>query len=190
MPPSVTLSTTTRFSRILDDLFYCPGCSAWRKRCATSKLPKRAPRKRHASTLGSSTAVNATKAIPARNKSLYDSLNEVKKKAYAQVNLSRLQLAIQSLETERPTTRVAILGLNISTTARRIARLLLADALTAEQRWEKELLSESEDFSRGLLIRYGESPNPSLQQARQALPTLLIPASVLQRNNIEISISP
>jgi len=189
MPPSVTLSTTTRFSRILDDLFYCPGCSAWRKRCATSKLPKRAPGKRDASRLSSSTAVNATKAIPAPNKSLYDSLNEVKKNAYAQVNLSRLQLAIQSLETESPTTRVAILGLNISTTARRIVRLLLADALTAEQGWEKELLSESEDFSRGLLIRYGESPNPSLQQARQALPTLLIPASVLQRNNIEILVS-
>ena len=155
----------------------------------TQKLSARAPHKRSASTLTSSTAVNATKAIPTRNKALYESLNEVKKKAYGQVNLSRLHLAIQSLETDSPTTRVAVLGLNVSTTARRLVRLLLADALTPEEQWEKRLLSESEDFSRGLLIRYGEPPNSSLQQAPQTLPTLLIPASILQRNNIEILVS-
>jgi hypothetical protein len=149
----------------------------------------RAHRKRNASTLASSTAINATKIIPTRNKALYESLNEVKKKAYAQVNLSRLQLAIQSLETESPTTRVAVIGLNVSMTARRLVRLLLADALVPEERWETQLLSEGEDSSRGLLIRYGESPDSSLKQAHQALPTLLIPASVLQRNNIEIIIS-
>lgn len=149
----------------------------------------RGSKSRHASTLSSSTAVNATKSIPPRNKALYDTLNQVKKKAYAQVNLSRLQLAIQSLETDSPTTRVAVLGLNVSTTARRLVRLLLADALTPEEKWEKQLLSESEDYSRGLIIRYGESPNPSLQQANQALPILLIPASVLQRNNLEILVS-
>src|SRR2546423_4351426 len=152
MPATVTLSAATGLSRILDGLFHCPGCSAWRQRCATPKLPKYPPGKRCASILSSSTAVNATKAIPARNKPLYESLNDVKKKASAQVNLSRLQLAIQSLETESPTTRVAILGLNISTTARRLVRILLADPLTAEERWEKQLLSESEDFSQGLLI--------------------------------------
>jgi hypothetical protein len=190
MPASLTQSSATRLSRILCDLFYCPACSVWRKRCATQKLPIRGPRKqRNASTLASSTAVNANKTIPTRNKELYESLNEVKKKAYAQVNLSRLQLAIQSLETDIPTTRVAVLGLSVSTTARRLVRLLLADALTLEEQWEKQLLSEKEDFSRGLLIRYGESPSSTLQQALQALPTLLIPASVLQRNNIEILVS-
>ena len=181
-----TRSSATRLSRILDDLFYCPSCSVWRTRSATPKLPTRADRKRNAS---SSTAVNATKTIPPRNKALYESLGEVKKKAYAQVNLSRLQLAIQSLESDSPTTRVAVLGLDVPTTARRVVRLLLADALTPQERWEKELLAESKDFSRGLLIRYGESPDPSLQQTYQTLPTLLIPASVLQRNNVEILVS-
>lgn len=98
-------------------------------------------------------------------------------------------MAIQSLETDSPTTRVALLGLNVSTTARRLVRLLLADALTPEQSWEKQLLSESEDYSKGLLIRYGESPNPSLQRTNQAIPTLLVPASVLKRNNVEILVS-
>jgi hypothetical protein len=189
MPPIATSSRTTKLSYTLVDLFYCPSCSLWRKRAATPKLPTHAPRKRNASTLASSTAINATKIIPARNKALYESLNDVKRKAYGQVNLSRLQLAIQSLETESPTTRVAVLGLNVSTTARQLVRLLLADALTPEQLWEKQLLSESEDLSRGLLIRYGESPSPSLQQAHQTLPTLSIPASVLQRSNIEILVS-
>ena len=189
MQANVTRSSATRLSRILDDLYYCPECFIWRNRSLNPKLPALSPRKRNASTLTSSTAVNATKTIPLRNKPLYESLNEVKKKAFAQVNLSLLQLAIQSLETDTPTTRVAVLGLNASTTARRLVRLLLADALAPEELWEKHLLSESEDFSRGLLIRYGESPDPSLQQAHQALPTLLIPASVLQRNNIEILVS-
>jgi hypothetical protein len=189
MPATLTLSRATRLSNILDDLFYCPACSIWRKQCATQKLSRRAPGKRNASTLASSTAINATKIIPTRNKALYESLNDVKKKAYAQVNLSRLQLAIQSLETESPTTRVAVIGLNVSMTARRLVRLLLADALVPEERWEKQLLSEGEDFSRGLLIRYGDSPNSSLQQAHQALPMLSIPASVLQRNNLEIVVS-
>jgi len=189
MPPNIISSRGTKLSYTLIDLFYCPSCSLWRKRAATPNLPTQAPRKHNASTLTSSTAINATKTIPARNKALYESLNDVKRKAYAQVNLSWLQLAIQSLETESPTIRVAVLGLNVSTTARQLVRLLLADALTPEQWWEKQLLSESEDLSRGLLIRYGESPSPSLQQARQALPTLSIPASVLQRNNIEILVS-
>ena len=181
-----TRSSASRLSRILDDLFYCPSCSVWRTRSTTPNLPSRSGRKRNAS---SSTAINATKTIPPRNKVLYESLGEVKKKAYAHVNLSRLQLAIQSLESNSPTTRVAVLGLDVTTTARRVVRLLLADALTPQERWEKELLAESKDFSRCLLIRYGESRNPSLQQTSQALPTLLIPASVLQRNNIEILVS-
>lgn len=189
MPAKVTRLNGAGLSHILDDLFYCPACSIWRRRCTIRDLPLRAPRKRNASTVSSSTAVNATKTIPLGNKQLYESLGEVKKKAYGQVNLSRLQLAIQSLETENPTTRVAVLGLNVSATARRLVRLLLADALTAEEQWETRLVSESHDFSRGLLIRYGQSPDSSLQQAQQPFPTLLIPAPVLQRNNIELLVS-
>src|SRR2546423_5600670 len=189
MPAIVLRSSVTRLSSILNDLFCCPVCSSSRKRATTSKLPRRAFKNRHASTLTSSTAVNATKAIPTRNKALYESLQDLKKKAYVYVNLSRLQLAIQSLETDTPTTRVAVLGLNVSNTARRLVRLMLADALTPEEPWEKQLLSNSENFARGLLIRYGEPPNPSLQQICQEPPIISIPALVLQRNNLEILVS-
>ena len=158
-------------------------------RSSTRRLPFPLTGRRNTTTLASSTAVNATKTIPTRNKPLWDSLNQVKKKAYAQVNLSRLQLAIQSLESQTPTTRVAVLGLNVPSAARRLVRLLLADALIAEERWETQLLAEEFDPGQGLLIRYGESTDPTLQQSRQATPVLSIPAQVLQRNNLEILVS-
>ena len=158
-------------------------------RSSTRRLPFPLTARRNTTTLASSTAVNATKTIPTRNKPLWDSLNEVKKKAYAQVNLSRLQLAIKSLESQTPTTRVAVLGLNVPSTARRLVRLLLADALIAEETWETQLLAEEFDPGQGLLIRYRESTDPTLQQSRQAMPVLSIPAQVLQRNNLEILVS-
>ena len=170
---------------LLNNLFFCPSCSLWR----TQSLGQRAIGINRASTFASSTAVNATKNIPPRNLPLLKSLGEVKKKAYGQVNLSRLQLAIQSLESERPTTRVAVLSLNAPDTAKRLVRLLLADALEPEGEWEKQLLSENNDCSEGLIIRFGETANPSLRQARQPLPTLLVPSALLQQNNIEILVS-
>src|SRR2546423_14432482 len=129
MPAIVLRSSVTRLSSILNDLFCCPVCSSSRKRATTSKLPRRAFKKRHASTLTSSTAVNATKAIPTRNKALYESLQDLKKKAYVYVNLSRLQLAIQRLETDTPTTRGVVAGRNVPKTPRGLGRLTLPHAL-------------------------------------------------------------
>src|SRR5271155_954555 len=157
---------------LLRESFFCPSCITWRA-SRTSSLTKtrqlQVGRKRHASTLSSSTAVNATKAIPARYQDLYEALNQVKRKAPAHVNLSRLQLALQGLESENPTTRVAVLGLNVQTTARRLVRLLLADALNEEEKWEKQLVKD-EDYSQGLLIRYGLPYNPSLPQPKSVVP--------------------
>lgn len=62
---------------------------------------------KHASTLASSTAVNATKEIPTKLRELYDRLTAVKDSAASYVSLSRLQLALRGLETENPVVRVA-----------------------------------------------------------------------------------
>lgn len=62
---------------------------------------------RNASSLSSSTAINASKTIPTRYKELHDDLQAVKKNAAAFVDLSRLELALQGLETENFTTRIA-----------------------------------------------------------------------------------
>ncbi|EHY54930.1 hypothetical protein HRR83_005811 [Exophiala dermatitidis] len=186
----------TRAGRHLDallkNLFYCPACATWRTQKAAQATLRRAQRsssRRHASTLSSHTAVNAQKRIAPRYQALYDALGDVRKKASAQVNLSRLQLALQGLESETPTTRVAILGLNVQDTARRLVRLLLADALEDEASWERELLVGNEDLSQGLVIRFGQPPNPSLQRPRLSIPVLYIPSSVLERNNMEILVS-
>lgn len=133
--------------------------------------------------------MNATKNVPARYKQLYEALGDVRKKASAQVSLSRLQLALQGLESETPITRVAVLGLNVQETARRLVRLLLADPLEDEGPWEKQMVDQRADSSQGLIVRYGQPPNPSLPQPRASIPVLQVPSSVLERTNMEILVS-
>jgi len=102
--------------------------------------------------------------------------------------LSRLQLARQGLESESPKIRIAVLGLNVQDTARRIVRLLLADALEKEEGWEKELL-EADSYDRGLLIRYGQPANTNLPVTRTLIPTLSVPSNVLEKADLEILVS-
>jgi hypothetical protein len=176
-------------------LFFCPSCTVWRKtrpslRTATRLRPRQITRRDHYSTATSTTAINGRREIPSEFKPLYDALVDVERTASAQINLSRLKLALQGLETETPTTRIAVLGLNVQSTARRIVRLLLADALEKEASWEQDLLhTTSEDYSRGLFIRYGHPPNSNLPQPKTSIPVLYVPSSVLERNNIEILVS-
>lgn len=182
-----------QLDHLVDKLFFCPSCTTVRlvqpsRPSVPKSLPSR-PARRCASTLSSRTAVNATKNIPERYQDLYKALGDVQKNASAQVNLSRLRLALQGLESETPTTRVAILGLDTQKTARRLVRLLLADALVDESRWEKELSSNTQELGPELVIRYGDSPSPSLTPSRSAVPVLHIPSNVLESNNIEILVS-
>lgn len=90
-----------------ESLFICPFCSLWRKSLFPSAARVLPTRSRRASSVASFTAVNATKVIPPKFRALYDALKEVKKKAAAQVSLSRVELALQGLESEEPTIRVA-----------------------------------------------------------------------------------
>jgi hypothetical protein len=178
------LSRVNEWNKLFDRLFYCPSCSTWR--LPPSRRP--AASVRRASTLSSRTAVNATKTIPARFQPLYVALEELRRAAPAHVSLSRLQLALQGLESETPKIRVAVLGLDVPDTARKVARLLLADALERENDWEKELLKSSK-YADGVLLRYGQAPNASLPPTREPIPTLHIPAPALERANLEILVS-
>ncbi|KIV86552.1 hypothetical protein PV11_02155 [Exophiala sideris] len=176
---------------LIDKLFFCPSCTTWRtsRSLRTTIRSATTSKRRYGSTATSHTAVNATKNVPAHYKALYETLGDVRKKASAQINLSRLQLALQGLESKTPTTRVAVLGLNVQETARRLVRLLLADALGEEERWEKQILDPNADYNQGVIIRYGQPPNPNLPQPRTSVPVLYIPSAVLERNNIEILVS-
>ena len=85
----------------------CPSCSLWQ----VSQSPLRArtsrPPVRRVSYVASSTAISATKDVPPRFEELYVALKGVKKKAAAQVSLSRLDLALQGLESDNPVIRIA-----------------------------------------------------------------------------------
>lgn len=173
----------TTYARQLDTLFprkayICPSCRI------TVPSRKRPRIERYAST--STTAINGTRPIPAQNRPLYEALSDVKSTASAYVNISRLQLALQGLESSNPPTRIAILGLNVQDTARKIARFLLADALEDEQNWEKQILEQQ--GTQGILIRYGQPQNSNVPQ-RSTLPILQIPSSILERLNIELLVS-
>jgi hypothetical protein len=62
------------------------------------------------------------------------------------------------LETSRPTVRIGLLGLGQDgdVAARKLARVLLADALGDEGQWEKMLQQPSKD-GKPLLLRYDKS---------------------------------
>ena len=192
MPPPSRLPASHKLDRLLERslsrLLYSPYC-AKRQEKTCGKPSNTLHSRRHASTLTSSTAINGTKPIPPRYRPLYAALTDVRRTASAQLNLSRLQLALQGLESESPPTRVAVLGLNVSDTARAVVRLLLADALEAEGEWEKQLAEGNQDYSGGVLIRYGHPPNSNLPPPRTSIPVLYIPSNVLQRNNVEILVS-
>lgn len=79
-------------------------------------------------------------------------LHDLQKHAAQYVNLSRLQLALDSLGQPAgdETVRVAVYG---SATAKEVLRLLLADPLSAQQEWEEQLAGH--DISTPLIIRVG-----------------------------------
>lgn len=116
-------------------------------------------------------------------------MQDVQKTASAQINLSRLQLALQGLESESPPIRVAVLGHNVHDAARQVVRLLLADALEPEGAWEKELWEGRSDYTNGVLIRYGHPRNASLPKPRTSIPIVYVPSNTLKRNHVEILVS-
>jgi len=189
MPLRTASSRSAQLEKAFEAVFYCRACSTWRLRRAPTPGRRDPTSKRFASTLVSATAVNATKSIPTKNRDLHQALNELGRKATGQVSLSRLRLAIQGLESERPTVRIALLGLNASSIACRLTRLLLADSSRPQQAWETKLLAEDGGQRQGLVVRFGHPPNEALQPPRSALPVLYIPAPMLQNQAIEILIS-
>ncbi|KAF7510228.1 hypothetical protein GJ744_006924 [Endocarpon pusillum] len=189
MPPAFSSGSSSKLRRIIATHPYCPACSTWLSRPARSGNALHRVKNRVESTLASATAVNATKSIPPKNRDLHQALNELRKKAPGQVNLTRLQLAIQGLESERPTARIALLGVNVPVTPRRLIRLLLADASKPQHDWEARILGEESLQNQDLIVRFGTPQNKALQPASSLLPVLFIPAPVLQNQGIEILIS-
>ncbi|PYH80187.1 hypothetical protein BO82DRAFT_287197 [Aspergillus uvarum CBS 121591] len=200
-------------------VFYCPSCSTWRRNTQTAlTLARRAnsttgvapsstsPQSQsldfrpHTHPIPPEPAprpLNNTvpvvhaggRNIPPRLKGLHTTLDQLKDVAPEQVNLSRLQLAMRGLESETPVIRVAVLGLNDASAARRLVKLLLADPLNGKESWEdllEEMGAGAGGLERGLLIRYGPV---SQSIPNDLLPTISVPSPILKQGNLEILIT-
>lgn len=147
--------------------------------------------RRYSDSLASRTAINAPSTVAPELRELHQTLLLLQEKASSYVELSRIQLAMRSLESEDPVTRIAFLGLGAKgqLAARKLVRALLADALGDEAEWERTLL-QSEDGS-NILLRYGEVGEDSgVQRGGNAVvKEVRIPSPFLKRYNIEILVS-
>jgi hypothetical protein len=98
--------------------------------------------RRTASTVAPATTINAPSEVPPEKRELYNALERVKTHAGNFVGLSRLGLALRSLEAPGSggVVRVAILAARGNEgAAMRLARLLLADPLGKMEGWERDL---------------------------------------------------
>lgn len=215
MPPRTALATRALRS-LSQEPYVCPSCllkegrrSTSRAQPARSFFAQRRPRivakpqsterakastsQRYASSnaLASRTAVNAPSTVPFELRELHQTLQLLQDKASNYVDLSRLQLALRSLESDDPIVRIAFLGLGASgvQSARKLARLLLSDELGEEAGWEKDLEDPSD--GRSVLLRYGEGfEEGGVQPASSPLvKEMRIPSTRLKAWNIEILIT-
>lgn len=167
---------------------------SWQPRHAKAALPPNqgiSTRSATNGSLASTTAINAPTTVPHELRELHQKLQLLQDKASSYVDLSRLQLALRSLESAEPVIRVAFLGLgsNGVKAACKLVRVLLADELGDEAAWEKSLLLEAD--GRSVLIRYGEEQDGSGVQnsGKTLVQELRIPSMRLKRWNVEIMVT-
>lgn len=147
--------------------------------------------RRAESTLASPESTTPT---PDAREELAAALNDLQRHAANHVNLSRIQLALRNLGQPpgRESIRVAVLGMSNGSesgrTAKRLLRLLLADPLTAEEGWERQL--EDHNASQPLIVRIGqEAPRKDMAIAypRDSLvPGINVSSPSLNGNNLEL----
>lgn len=80
-----------------------------------------------------------------------------------------------------------MLGIGDQKSARRLARLLLADPLAEESAWERQLEDTSSDDGKALLLRHGDES--AIHPRNPLLHTISVSSRILQKNNLEILIS-
>lgn len=154
-------------------------------------IARRTTRSRqYAGSLASRTAINAPSTVAPELRELHQKLSLLQEKASSYVDLSRIQLAMRSLESEDPVTRIAFLGLGAKGqhAARKLVRALLADALSDEAEWERQLIRS--DDGGNVLLRYGESQDSGVQrESNTVVREVRIPSPFLKRWNVEFLIS-
>ncbi|KAJ9131252.1 Serine threonine protein phosphatase 2b catalytic subunit protein [Pleurostoma richardsiae] len=151
--------------------------------CSLSAGPRK-PRRRIVATRRFESTTTSASAAPDARLEVENALGELEKHAANYVNLSRVRLALSGLRQEpgKESIRVAILGLTDGTdsgrTAKDVVRLLLADPLTPEQDWEKQLTGH--DATQPLIIRVGAT-----QPGEEATPEVT-KGGLLQEVNVSV----
>jgi hypothetical protein len=140
------------------------------------------------------TSLSAATPHPDPRKELENALADLGKHAASFVNLSRLQLALNGLRqtSGSESIRVAISGLangsDPAKVARQVLKLLLADPLSPEQGWEREL--ERLDLTKPVIVRVGAvgpgEAEPMSVEKGGLLQEVHIPSPTLNGHNLEI----
>jgi len=158
------------------------------RKCGIQKFIASYKRRSSNVSLASATAINAPATVPPAYRDLHQKLHLLQDEASSYVDLSRLQLAARSLESNDPTVRVALLGLGANGTlaARKLARVILSDALGLEEQWEHELIEEGKD-RRSLLLKFGEWDD--VVQHSGPVREFHIPSQFLKRHQVEILVT-
>jgi hypothetical protein len=98
-------------------------------------------------------SINAPSRIPLTTRGIHEALQDLEQEAVNYVPLSRIKLAIRSVEkiAEDTVVRVALLGIGGTESVKQLVRCLLADVLSDKGKWEKAL--EEQDDDRAILLR-------------------------------------
>ncbi|KAF1918841.1 hypothetical protein BDU57DRAFT_511589 [Ampelomyces quisqualis] len=151
----------------------------------------RASKTRSASTQVAPTAIHLRPDIASPRKELHDALAALGGVAQHHANRRRLQLALEGVAARDAVTRVAVLGLTSQASAQRLTRLLLADALGAEERWEQELAGAGAGSESAVLLKYGDDADADPPHAASPLFRVrAVPARLLRCHNLEILVAP
>ncbi len=153
---------------------------------------RKLPWTRRAESTDSSTPTPV--ATASSRKDLEDALLDLQKHASNYVNLSRVQLALRNLR-QPPgdeSIRVAILamadGASLGGTAKKMSKLLLADPLSDENNWERQL--EDHDIAQPLIVRVSPESAREGETFKLAQDSLLAEISVssppLNGNKLEL----
>jgi len=204
MPPRLprlgtNLSKLSRLSIASQTEQICPICSLSRTSRPTTSTKTRQTRPRIGSRWQSGSASiveNPSRTSPKSPRTeLHNALLDLQKDAANYINISKLQLALRSLEQTpgEETIRIAILGLapqsgSRETTLRKakeLLRLLLADPLKAEEEWERILLAE-QPGNKPILIRVGSNAGEEGGYSSQMVQELWVSSPVMNGHKLEI----
>ncbi|KAK0113288.1 hypothetical protein ONS95_014981 [Cadophora gregata] len=177
----------------------CPICSI----SGTLRSPVRRPtatqlrqprvQARLQSHLSSATAIDSSTVPLSRPPriELRDALLDIQKHAASYVNISRLQLALRGLEQEAgdETIRIAILGTADGGAslkkAKELLRLLLADPLKTEEKWERTLLGHQEG-GRPIFLKVGQNGSEETLQGNRLVEEIHVSSPTLNGHKLEI----